>query len=195
MNFPLEAATREVERLKNGDHRIIVAVDGRCASGKTTFARSLSERLGCAVFHLDDFFLRPEQRTRERLETAGENVDHERFLCEVLGPLRRGDNTITYRPFDCSTASLSEPIPITVGDVAIVEGSYSCHPELWANYDLRVFLTVSEHEQMKRITDRNGADAARKFRDLWIPLEEKYFAAYDVENRYDLRCSTDPFDI
>lgn len=34
----------------------IVAVDGRCASGKTTLAEELAECLSCSVIHMDHFF-------------------------------------------------------------------------------------------------------------------------------------------
>ena len=39
--------------------RILVAIDGRCGSGKTTLAAALQEMLQCPVVHMDDFFLRP----------------------------------------------------------------------------------------------------------------------------------------
>ena len=38
----------------------------------------------CNVIHLDHFFWRPKQRTAERLQQAGGNVDYGRFLEEVL---------------------------------------------------------------------------------------------------------------
>ena len=71
-------------RARLTDAPVLVALDGRCGAGKTTLARRLQTELGCRVFHMDDFFLRPEQRTAERLARPGENVDHERFLAEVL---------------------------------------------------------------------------------------------------------------
>lgn len=52
----------------------IIAIDGRCASGKTTLSAKLQQLIPCNVIHMDHFFLRPEQRTPERLNTAGENV-------------------------------------------------------------------------------------------------------------------------
>ncbi len=36
--------------------RVLVAIDGRCAAGKTTLAASLQAQLECNVFHMDDFF-------------------------------------------------------------------------------------------------------------------------------------------
>lgn len=166
---------------------LIIGIDGRCAAGKTTLAEGLQAEIGCAVFHMDDFFLRPEQRTEKRLQTAGENVDHERFLEEVLLPLKSGKSPIVYRPYDCKRQALRGEVSVETAAVNIVEGSYSLHPSLWEFYDLRVFLTVSPEEQMRRIILRNGRENAEIFRSRWIPLEEKYFSAFDIEGRCDFR--------
>ena len=182
----LAPLTEAVEALSTGQGRVIVALDGRCASGKTTLAAELAKRYGWGVVHMDHFFLRPEQRTLERYARPGGNVDHERFLEEVLLPLRRGERPV-YRPFDCRTQTLLEPIPFEPGPVVLVEGSYSCHPALWEHYDLRAFLTVDPALQMERVTARDGEEWARTFREKWIPLEEKYFSAYEVERRCDFR--------
>lgn len=168
-----------------GKERIIIAIDGRCASGKTTLAKELSQMLNCNVIHMDDFFLRPEQRTSERLSIPGENVDHERFLSDVLLPLE-GGKAFAFRPFSCNNCSLGDPIKVTPKGINIIEGSYSCHPSLWEHYDLRIFLTVSPEEQFKRIVKRNGEQNAEVFRTRWIPLEEKYFTAFDIAKRCDI---------
>ena len=163
---------------------VLVAIDGRCAAGKTTLANRWSVAFGWNVVHLDDFFLRPEQRSPQRYAVPGENVDHERFLAEVLDPLRMGQMPV-YRPFDCHTMALTEPRTIPLAPIVLVEGSYACHPDLWDRYDLRLFVTVDPDEQLRRILTRNGPDAARVFQDRWIPLEERYFAAYQVQERCD----------
>lgn len=76
----------------NAAPRWILAIDGNCCAGKSKFAAQLAERFSATVFHMDDFFLRPEQRTAERLAAPGGNVDHERFRAEVLLPLTRGED-------------------------------------------------------------------------------------------------------
>lgn len=166
--------------------RLIVAIDGRCASGKSTLADKLNKAAGWSVFRMDDFFLRPEQRTPERLDTPGENVDHERFLEEVLLPLANGAEEIEFRPFDCKTMSLAEPVRVKVGKICVVEGCYSCHPGLLKYYGLKIFLTIDPEEQMRRIISRNGAEKAKQFAEKWIPLEEKYFSAYDIKSVCDM---------
>ncbi|MBR3424190.1 MAG: AAA family ATPase [Clostridia bacterium] len=177
--------------LTNNKRRVVVAIDGRCASGKTTLADALSERLGCAVFHTDDFFLRPEQRTPERFAEPGGNMDRERLRDEVILPLERGEKTVVHRAYDCKTGTMTPPVETKVGNVAIVEGSYICHPDLRDHFDLRVFLTVSTEEQMRRITAREGEAAAEVFGQKWIPLEEEYFKEYRIAERCDLCFSTD----
>lgn len=177
--------TAEIDRRLREKGRVIVAIDGRCGSGKTTLAARLAQDLSAAVFHMDDFFLRPHQRTEARLGESGGNVDYERFLSEVLMPLAAGE-TVTYRPFSCAKKALEAPITVEAKPVAIVEGSYACHPALWEHYDLRVFLTVAPQEQLRRIRLRSGEEKAAVFASRWIPLEERYFAAFDIERRCDI---------
>lgn len=168
----------------------LMALDGRCAAGKTTLAAAIQKETGCQLFHMDDFFLRPEQRTPKRLAEPGGNVDWERFLSEVLVPVRQGKAAV-YRPYDCQTGELCPPLTAKISPMVLVEGSYCCHPALWEQYDLRVFLTVEPREQQRRIRARNGEAGLNVFRERWIPLEERYFAAFDVQNRCELCFSTE----
>lgn len=81
------------------DKPLLVAIDGRCASGKSTLAKDLQKQLDCNVIHMDDFYLQPHQRTTKRLREPGGNVDYERFETEVLQPLLTGE-AFSYRPYD-----------------------------------------------------------------------------------------------
>ncbi len=166
--------------------RVIVAIDGRCAAGKTTLSNELATELNASLFHMDDFFLQPHMRSPERLGTPGENVDHERFLNEVLKPLSEGSDVILYRPFNCKTVTLEDGIEIKVKDISIIEGAYSLHPELIGFYDLKVFADILEEEQIKRIIKRNGLDGAEAFRNKWIPLEEAYFNTLQIRDKCDI---------
>ena len=46
--------TEELRVLPTGMR--IIAIDGRCAAGKTTLAARLAKELGGDVIHMDDFF-------------------------------------------------------------------------------------------------------------------------------------------
>ena len=180
-----------LERIKAFDGKpLIIAIDGRCASGKTTLAALIQEKTGCNVIHADDFFLRKEQRTQERLEEAGGNIDYERLRDEVLIPLSR-EGKCVFRRFDCKSMSLSDKeIVIRPNPLTVIEGSYSCHSELWNYYDFRIFMNVVQYEQLRRIEQRNGADAVSVFQNRWIHLEEKYFSAYRIAERCDMMIET-----
>lgn len=160
----------------------IVAIEGGSASGKTTLSALLEQVFPCTVFHMDDFFLRPEQRTAQRLSQVGGNVDHERFLEEVLLPLRRGEE-VRYRRFDCATMTLTEEERIQPHPLVIVEGAYSMHPQLASHYDFSVFLDIDPQQQRERILHRNSPTMAQRFFEEWIPLETAYFTATNVKER------------
>lgn len=170
--------------LKTGK-QVVIAIDGNCTAGKTTLAAILQREYVCNVFHMDDFFLRPEQRTAERYAQPGGNVDYERFREEVMLPLKAGES-FSYRPFSCKTFSLSDPVPVTPKMLNIVEGTYCLHPYFGDVYDLRLFLSVDPQLQRQRVSQRPEQVRQRFFTD-WIPMEKRYFDAFQIPDCCDLR--------
>ena len=150
----------------------------------------MKEDIAKGLLSIGAVFLRPEQRTEERLRQPGGNVDSERFLQEVLLPLKRGE-PFAYRPYDCRTRGFKEPVGVEPERLMLIEGSYSCHPMLWDYYDLHIFLTVSPKEQLRRIENRGGLAALDSFISKWIPLEERYFEAFSVKERCELCFDTE----
>ena len=169
--------------LKDGP--VVLAIEGGSASGKSTLAEALPRIYGCGVIHTDDFFLRPEQRTAERLSEVGGNLDRERFMEEVLPSLTRGE-AVQYRPFDCGTRTLSPPVTVKQSRLTVVEGVYATHPAFGKYYDLAVFLDISPEQQRARIVKRNPPFLAERFFGEWIPLENKYFEGTAIRDRVDL---------
>ena len=165
-----------------------LAIDGGSASGKSTLAGDILSEFGennVTVFHMDDFYLRPEQRTEERFSEAGGNVDRERFLQEILEPLSKGTREILYRPLECKTFTITEGRVVFPKRIRIIEGAYSHHPDLRDNYNLRVFLDISPELQAHRIKRRNSIEQQQLFFDRWIPFENRYFEAFDIKERSD----------
>ena len=152
---------------------VLVGIDGPCASGKTTLAEQIRQCYDCNVFHADDFFLRSEQRTPERLNTPGGNMDRERLEQEVLRPLREG-KSVLYRPYSCKTQSIAPGSTIPFRRLNIIEGSYALHPELRRYYALKAVLCVPANTQWQRLARRESAASLERFRTRWIPLEQSY---------------------
>ncbi len=175
----------EIDRRKKKQRRLTVALEGGSASGKTTLSALLERIYDCTVFHMDDYFLQPEQRTEERLSRPGENIDHERFAAEILAPLKAGE-PVRFRRFDCQTQSLLPAVAVEPRPLVIVEGAYSLHPELAGYYDLSAFLEIDPEHQRRRIEQRNTPEMQQRFFSTWIPLEHAYFDALDPKGRCDL---------
>ena len=182
----LELFTEIDKLLRQGN--AIVTLEGGSASGKSTLAEILAEVYDCNLFHTDDFFLRPEQRTPERFAEIGGNLDRERFYDEVVAPLTKNE-TVIYRPFDCGSQKLDDPITVPPKKLTVIEGVYSTHPAFSRYYDLAVFLDIDPDYQKKRILVRNSPRFAERFFNEWIPLENRYFEGTDIKKRSDLRLS------
>ena len=168
-----------------GAGECVIAIDGRAAAGKSTFAALLCNILGGAVVHMDDFFLPPELRTKERFSVPGGNVHHERFAKEVLPYLAKSEG-FSYRVFDCSVMALCGEREVSASPYRIVEGAYSLHPALGSYADITVFMDVEPEEQTVRILVRNGEKTAEMFKTRWIPMEEAYFAHCGIRKNADL---------
>lgn len=193
MDFsPFDPALRAIEAaLRDSDAPVVVAADGRCASGKTTFAAYCAKHFPhCGVFHLDDFFLPLEKRTAERLAEAGGNVDYERAERELFLPLSRGES-VSYAPFDCATGGFLPPRATPFHRLTIVEGSYSHHPVLAPYSTLKLFFTCDKDTQLARLRAR-APEKLPAFLERWIPMEERYFAAYGVARHSHLILDTTP---
>lgn len=184
----VQAVIERIERVYTERERVFVAIDGPCTSGKTTLAALLQRRFDGNVLHMDDFFLRPEQRTPERFAEPGGNVDRERFEDEVLAPLAAG-KIAQYRPWDCHTGDFAASHNVEPARLTIVEGSYSMHPALRGYYDLMICLTIDSGEQLRRLEARNPR-MLQRFIDEWIPLENRYFASTETRTAADMIVDT-----
>lgn len=165
---------------------VLLAIDGRCGSGKSYLCRLLGQVYDCNQIHVDDFFLRPEQRTQERLTEVGGNVDYERFRKEVLEPIGQRRTAFDYQRYDCMQQRLTKLVTVREKPLTIVEGSYSMHPYFGDIYDLKIFMDLDKETQKQRILERNGEYMLQRFISEWIPKEDAYFEAYHISEKSDL---------
>lgn len=182
---PVLAAARA---LQQGNTPALLAIDGRCGSGKSTLGAWLARQLGCNLVHMDDFYLPPASRAADWDQHPGGNMDFARLRQEVLNPLLAGQGA-DYRAYSCRAGALQPPVPLQAQGLTILEGSYALHPDLGVPLAYRVFVTCAPDCQCSRLQAREG-DRYPAFAARWIPLEEGYFAACRPEQNCDFVLDT-----
>jgi len=173
-----------IDNLLAEKNRVTIAIEGPCASGKTTLGVLLQRIYQGNLISSDAFFLRPKQRTPQRLAEPGGNIDYERFAAEVIRPLELGE-PFAYRPFDCTSLTMQDPISVDPGKLTVVEGVYSMHPVLHATYDLSIFLEIDPLQQESRLGKRSP-ELLPRFQQEWIPMENRYFESFAIRQGCDL---------
>lgn len=163
--------------------RYIIAIDGKAGSGKSTLATMLQQKYNATVFCMDDYFLQPHQRTKERSAMIGGNVDFERFLKQVLLPLSKNES-VQYQRYNCTTQTIEPILHVRANPIVVIEGSYSLRPELRSYYDLTIALDIDPSIQIQRIKQRNKN--YEDFINRWIPLENNYLQYFDIYNQVDI---------
>lgn len=180
-----EKIINEIEKLSVRE-TIVVAIDGRCASGKSTMADYICEKLGASLIHMDDFYVPMELRTEARFAIPGSNVHYERFAEEVIPNLRTKEG-FEYGTFICGDLMRIEGTrKVSPSRIRIIEGAYSHHPHFDRYADIKVFSDVAADEQLVRIEARNGAERLQLFKEKWIPFEEEYIYSYDIKEDADI---------
>lgn len=171
MKITIEELKQEIKKINNNeDKRIIIAIDGPAASGKTTFSSSLDG----FIFHMDDFFLPRKMKTKERLAEVGGNIHYERFLNEVLIPLSK-NTSFWYHTYNCKNNTLEKHYFNNQKNIIIVEGVYAYHPLFQPFYQYLIYFDISKENQLERLKKRSTPVIYQKFIDEWLKLEDIYF--------------------
>ena len=159
------------------EKRVLITVDGPCASGKTTLAEKLAGVFGAAVVHTDDYVIPHAQKTAERLAVPGGNCDAERLFREVVMPWKNR-LPVSLQRYDCRADRLLPPEALPDCSVLILEGSYCNLPLIRDSADFRLFLSVPPELREERLRARESPESLKMFHTRWIPLENEYFSAY-----------------
>ncbi len=170
-----------LSKIKNyrGNMPLVIAFDGRSASGKTSMADKLKSVLGVSVIHTDDFFRPRDINGNLCLSQYDGNFDLQRFKTEVVDKLK-SKKEFSYGVFDCKSGKIDSFCDVPISNCYIVEGAYSLNPNLGEYADIKVFFDVSADVQKQRIISRNGENAYDRFSKIWIPAEERYLSHYNI---------------
>ena len=188
MNVKYENAFEHISKLidgYSGKFPLIIAFDGRSASGKSSLAERFERELNIPVIHTDDFF-RPRNKHGElEISEFDGNFDVFRFKSEIVDQLRNGMN-LRYGVFDCKLGKISRYNEIAVSNYCIIEGAYSLNPNLSEYVGCKIFFDIERDAQRRRILNRNGARQLENFEKIWLPAEERYLEHYKIKERCDI---------
>ncbi len=176
------------ERIMRADKPLVIALDGFCASGKTTLAAELADRYGARVIHTDDFYLPLEMRSEERYAQPGGTIHYERLKAEVVD--RLGEPSLTYGVFSHEVMGIVRHVTLPLADITVIEGAYASHPYFGDYAAVRLFMETDPDEQRRRILLRNGPERLKLFEERWIPYERRYEAAFGIRSRADILIRT-----
>lgn len=152
----------------------LVAVDGPGGSGKSTFARQLSEAAGRApVIHTDDF------------ATWDNPIDWwPRLLDQVVEPLARGD-AAHYQRFDWPSGTLAEWHTVEPAPIVIIEGVSAGRSEWAAHLSFVVWLETPREERLRRAVERDGLGALDDW-EFWMGEEDAHYERDPTRERADI---------
>jgi uridine kinase len=182
--------------------RLVVAIDGRSGSGKSTVAQALARDIGAAIVPCDDFFavnvsnvewdaLTPEQRVAEAM-------DWRRLRREAIEPLRSGRPALWYA-FDFQAGPRSNgtyplrvaPTELGSKPVVLLDGTYAARPELTDILDVSVLVEAAPTTRAVRLAAREAPDVLLRWHARWDAAEEHYFTCVRPPPTFDVILRTD----
>lgn len=156
---------------------IIAGLDGRSGVGKSTLAAAIAAETSASVIGGDDFFAGGTTLIEATPEHLAEICIDRHRLAAVLRDLRAG-RPVEYRAFDWEAfdGRLESRITrVEPNGLIVVEGVYSCHPDLHDLLDIRILATVSDEVRRERLMQREGEIGP--WEGQWHAAELWYFAS------------------
>lgn len=194
-------------RVSGGHRALIVGIDGRSGSGKSTLAATISSRLGdsehggplVTVIDGDQFYAGGSAESWDRRTPAekADNVIDWRRQRLVLEQLRQGA-VVEWFPFDWEAANWDsdivplapEPVVTRARSMVVLEGAYSCRPELHDLLDLRVLVDIPHELRRRQLLEREGEAYRADWEARWSAAEDWYFETVMPRERFDVIIST-----
>lgn len=156
------------------DRPILIAIDGRPCSGKTTLALQLAESLQASILHLDDFFI-PQKDWPIDIHPAFPfpYFRYNEFF-KAVKKLASG-NPASYFDYDWQTGALSvNQKTISPTAIIIVEGVSVFHTAINNIYATKIWVTSDPQAEMAIIKARENKNCLQLWEKLYLPSVDLY---------------------
>jgi para-aminobenzoate synthetase len=181
---------------------MLVAIDGGSGSGKSTLAAAVAAELNAVIVPSDDFFAAEITDAEwDALSPAGRAVaaiDWRRLRAEALEPLLAGRRA-SWHPFDFEAGTRPDgtyPMSDSVATrkpspVIVLEGAYSCRPELADLIEFAVLVDIPVAERHRRLVAREEEGFRDAWHARWDDAEDYYFTHVRPVSSFDLVVTND----
>jgi uridine kinase len=170
---------------------VLVGLDGRSGTGKSTLALQLVAELGGVHVVGDDFWAAGPAREWEaravaaRVERA---LDWRRLRKDVLEPLLRGE-AARYRPLiDVAGGRrlAARSLQLDPAPVILLDGIYCTRSELADLLDVTVLLQLDDAVRRRRRDAREDGASTPAWHDLWDDTESLYLSTRRRPEDFDV---------
>ena len=167
------------QKLSGRNTPLLIALDGRSGSGKSSVAKIIANKFGATLIESDDFYCGRENSTWASCspeEKVAQCIDWRRLRAEVLIPLLEG-KTAHYHPFDFKTGAKFAQHSVTLqpANIIILDGAYSARPELSDLIELKILVESADEIRRNRLLNREGITFMEEWHSIWDVAEEYYF--------------------
>jgi uridine kinase len=157
----------ELENLSRNKEVVLISIDGAGGAGKTSLAELiLKSVVNSVIVQLDDFY-----------SPALQCTDLLRLKRQVIIPLI-SKQAAKYQIYEWQTDSFSDWHELKPAGIFIFEGVYALDQTIRNYYDLTVWIEtpadVGFERGVARDIARDGVDNTDKWKNVWMPMEEKY---------------------
>jgi uridine kinase len=182
---------------KINNQPLLIAIDGGSGSGKSSIAQIIAKQLNATLITTDDFFAAEITDegwvNRSYKERAADVINWRSLRRNVLEPLmnrmsaswKNFDYNAGMRP-DGTYGISSAGINYLPNDVIILEGAYSCRPELSDLIQLKILVDVPVKVRHERLRKREEKEFLIHWHERWDGAEQYYFQEVRPRSSFDM---------
>ena len=167
----------------------LVGIDGRSASGKSTFSERLGEAIAAlgspySIIPMDDLFS-PDVYEKEAATSLNPGFDMGWIRSEIIDPLKNGE-AVRFQRYDKLTKTMDGWRDIPGKAIIILEGVFTTGRLLGDAHNLRIWLDCPRETLLDRADEREGPGARTVWETKWLPAEDAYIAREKPDSTADL---------